>query len=53
MGEKHDDDKNENSSSDENEEVLKMRMVLRTVIVQTCYTKQIIEQDIRKEKLLK
>ena len=32
--------------------VLKMRMVLRTVIVQTCYTKQRMEQDIRKEKYL-
>ena len=33
--------------------VLKMRMVLRTVIVQTYYTKQRMEQDIRKEKYLK
>ena len=32
--------------------VLKMRMVLRTVIVQTCYTKQRMEQDKRKEKYL-
>ena len=33
--------------------VLKIRMVLRTVIVQTYYTKQRMEQDIRKEKYLK
>ena len=33
--------------------VLKMRMVLRTVIVQTCYTKQRMEQYIVKEKYLK
>ena len=33
--------------------VLKMRMMLRTVIVQICYTKQRMEQDIRKEKYLK
>ena len=33
--------------------VLKMRMVLRTVIVQTCYTKQRMEQYIRQEMYLK
>ena len=33
--------------------VLKMRMVLRIVKVQTCYTKQRMEQDIRKEMYLK
>ena len=33
--------------------VLKITMVLRTDIVQTCYTKQRMEQDIRKEKYLK
>ena len=51
--EKSDDDNNESFSNDESEEVLKMRMVLRTVIVQTYYTKQRMEQDIRKEKYLK
>ena len=33
--------------------VLKMKMVLRTVIVQTCYTKQRMEQDIRNNKVCK
>ena len=32
--------------------VLKMRMMLRRAIVQACYTKQRMEQDIRKEKCL-
>ena len=54
MEEKNDDDKNESSSSDENEDSLEdENVVLRTVIVQTCYTKQRMEQDIRKEKYLK
>ena len=34
------------------ETVLKMRLMLMTVILQTNYTKQRMEQDIRKEKYL-
>ena len=33
--------------------VMKMRMVLRTVIIQTCYSKQRMEQKIRNENYLK
>ena len=32
--------------------VLKVRMMLKTAIVQACYTKQRMEQDIRKERCL-
>ena len=51
--EKNDDDNNESSSSDENEDILEYENGAEDSIVQTCYTKQRMEQNIRKEKYLK
>ena len=48
--ENNEDEIDESSSSDENETVFKMKIMLMTVILQSCYTKQRMEQNIRKEK---
>ena len=48
--EKHEDAIDESSSSDENKNCLKDENKLMTVILQSCYTKQRMEQNVRKEK---
>ena len=48
--EKNEDAIDESSSSDENKNCLKDENKLMTVILQSCYTKQRMEQNIRKEK---
>ena len=47
---KNEDEIDESSSSDKMKIVFKMKIMLMTVILQSCYTKQRMEQNIRKEK---
>ena len=48
--EKNEDEIDESSSSDKNENCLQDEIMLMTVILQSCYTKQRMEQNIRKER---